>query len=133
MISSISTVKSIYENDDDILYFRQKKIFSRLLLILLVGSLVPYIVILIVFGFFYFNGWISLGHSQGVSSPAGWLVFFGTFSFLCAVATLSLAILIKALKISGREFKLLIKNLEKEQQRLKEKLIQAERLKALGY
>lgn len=125
----IFTVKSIYKNDDDILHFRQEKIFNRLLLILLVSCLVPYIITLIAFGFFYFNGLISLG---GVSSSEAWVLLVGTVVFLCAAATLSLVILIKALKISGREIKLLTKNLEQEQQRLKEKLIQAERLKALG-
>jgi len=115
----IFTVKSIYENDEDILHFRQEKIFNRLLLILLVSCLVPYIITLIVFGFFYFNGLISLG---GVSSSEAWVLLVGTVVFLCAAATLSLVIFINRL----------IKDLEQEQQRLKEKLIQAERLKALG-
>ncbi|WP_300455189.1 response regulator [Desulfobacula sp.] len=75
-----------------------------------VASLVLTITTLVAFGYLNFNGVVSPDHLHGLPSPREWGVFIGTFSFLCILVTLSLAILINVLEISGREFKHLIKN-----------------------
>lgn len=66
---------------------------------------------LAVFGFFFFNG--TIAHSPpGVwpQDPMGWVVICATFTFLSALVTAAVSVLIKAVEISGNEFKLLIKN-----------------------
>ncbi|NOX33551.1 MAG: response regulator [Deltaproteobacteria bacterium] len=65
---------------------------------------------LIMFGYIYFTGLISPDHIQGIPSPDEWVVITGTFFFLCGALVLSLAVLIKAIEVSGKEFKHLLKN-----------------------
>lgn len=61
-------------------------------------------------GVVHFKDIFSLGHVQGIQSLEEWVALVGTFSLLSTALTLSLAVLIKALEISGKEFKHLIKN-----------------------
>ncbi|MFA5906304.1 MAG: ATP-binding protein [Desulfobacula sp.] len=65
---------------------------------------------LAVFGILYSERIIMPQDARFIPGPMQWVVFTGTFSFLCAAVTLSLAVLIKALEISGKEFKHLVKN-----------------------
>ncbi|MBU1344700.1 MAG: response regulator, partial [Proteobacteria bacterium] len=65
---------------------------------------------LVLFAWIYSNDLVSLAHIQGVTTPEEWVVLIGTFFFLCAAVTLCLSVLIKALEISGCEFKHLVKN-----------------------
>ncbi len=62
------------------------------------------------FGFLYSQKIILPADARWVPDPAEWVVLIGTFSFLCASVMLSLSVLIKALEISGKEFKHLVKN-----------------------
>ena len=57
----------------------------------------------------------------GISSPMGHTIHVGTFLLLCSAVTFSLAILINALEVSG-----------KEQAKLEKKLVQLEKLKNIG-
>ena len=77
---------------------------------------------------FYLIGIVSILSTDMIGSTKLYLLWFVAFS----AVTLSLAVLIKALEISGSQFKHLIKNLEEEQEQLKERLLRAEKLKALG-
>ncbi len=202
MISNIFNVKSIYEDNEDVLLFWQKKIFKYLFLTLLLIGIIPYILTcryaiaqsewyrvilssliylwgigvtfsekipfkirvwsgisgiyllgifsmlafglvgstrlyflcfsafaaifsgirggiltliinvltMISFGILHFNGLILIGRSSFSITPAVWTMITGTFFFLCAAVTISLAVLIKALEIAGREFKHIVKN-----------------------
>lgn len=51
-----------------------------------------------------------LGFIKGISSPMAYMVYVGTFLLLGAAVTLSLAILINALEMSGRQFRLLVQH-----------------------
>ncbi len=51
-----------------------------------------------------------LGFIKGISSPMAYMVYVGTFLLLGAAIILSLAILINALEVSGRQFRLLIQH-----------------------
>ena len=64
----------------------------------------------LVAGVVHFKTIFPLGHVHGIQSLEEWIALAGTFSLLSAALTLSLAVLIKALEISGREFKHLVKN-----------------------
>lgn len=202
MISDIFNINAIYEDEEDLLLFWQKRVFNCLLLILLIMGLIPfflscrlafqqaewlyifiYVLIylwalgvtfftqipfqirmwaalsgffvmglfslwttgfmgsarlyfmcfstfaavfsgirggvlalalnmtaLTVFGLLYAGRIILPADAGQIPDPGEWAVLTGTFSFLCASVTLSLAVLIKALEISGKEFKHLLKN-----------------------
>lgn len=75
-----------------------------------VVALVMNITTLVGLGLLHFAGLLPIGQVAWHPDPSEWAVLVGTFFFLCAAATLSLAVLIKALEISGKEFKHLIKN-----------------------
>ncbi|MCP3872281.1 MAG: response regulator [Desulfobacteraceae bacterium] len=95
--------------------------------------LIVNVLTLIVFGVIYFNDILHIGYAQDVLNPSDWIILMGTFTFLCAAVSIPLTILIKAVNISGRNFKHLEKKIsQKKYQQLKEKLIQAEKFKALG-
>lgn len=202
MISDIFNVTPIYEDDEDLLVFWQKKIFNCLFLILVIIGIIPYIlssryaflnsewvrifiytivylwvlgvallrripfqtrvwagifgfyamggfsmlstglmgsarlyfmcfsafaaifsgirgglfslflnmITLTVFGALYGGKLIFPADARWIPGPSEWVVLIGSFSFLCASVTLALAVLIKALEISGKEFKHLVKN-----------------------
>ena len=65
---------------------------------------------LILAGVLNFQWTLVLGFIEGISSPMAYTVFVGTFFFLAAAITLSQAILINALEVSGRKFRLLVKH-----------------------
>ena len=231
MISNIFNIDSIYQEDEDVLLFWQKKIFTCLFLLLVVIGIIPYVlscgyalknsewIRIFIYTFIYLwtcgvaflkqipfktriwagiSGFYALGmvsmlstglmgstrlyfmffsilatvfsgirgglfslllnmatlavfgvlYSGKIIIPADprwipdsmeWVILTGTFSFLCAFVTFFLAALVKALEISGKEFKHLAKNtpdiigtLNPGHVELREKLIQAEKLKALG-
>lgn len=122
------------------LYFLCFSIFATIVIGIKAGlaTLIINMITLIVFGFIYFNGVVSFDHLQGAPGPVEWIVLIGTFFFLCTAVTLSLSVLIKAIDASGKEFKLLRKDIsqkkaqQEEQQQLKEKLKQAEKFKPIG-
>ncbi|MCP4721492.1 MAG: PAS domain S-box protein, partial [Desulfobacteraceae bacterium] len=65
---------------------------------------------LILAGVLNFQWTLVLGFIEGISSPMAYTVFVGTFFILAAAITLSQAILINALEVSGRKFRLLVKH-----------------------
>ena len=95
-----------------------------------VFTLIINVITLVAFGVMYENGGIF--PPQWVPTPEGWGALTLTFFFLCAAMILSPAILITALKISGREFNHLKKTREKELRQLKNDLKAAEKFKAMG-
>lgn len=65
---------------------------------------------LTVFGFIFSSDFSQLHQTRGLAEPAEWFVIICTFAFICAAINISLCVLIKALEIYGKEFRLLIKN-----------------------
>jgi two-component system, cell cycle sensor histidine kinase and response regulator CckA len=63
---------------------------------------------LVLAGILNFQWTPVLGFIKGISSPMAYTVVVGTFFVLCSAITFSLAILINALEMSGRKFRLLV-------------------------
>ncbi|MCP4020463.1 MAG: response regulator [Desulfobacteraceae bacterium] len=64
----------------------------------------------ILLGYLYFSGFFDSNNIQGLLSPMQGFAIFGTFFFLSFALVLPLAVLIKAIESSQKEFKLLAKN-----------------------
>ncbi len=65
---------------------------------------------MIMFGFLFFNDSVLSDPLLGEIDPMGWIVITGTFSFLCGAVTIVLAVVIRGVEISAKEYKHLIKN-----------------------
>ncbi len=74
------------------------------------ASLIINIATMVCAGILYSKGIIMYGDGNEILVPAQWWVTTCTFTALNAALTIILAVLIKALEISGREFKHLVKN-----------------------
>jgi len=62
------------------------------------------------FGLLFDSGILMPEKMEPVFELGQWFVYCGTFIFLCSAVAISLALLIKALEVNGKEFKLLLKN-----------------------
>jgi two-component system cell cycle sensor histidine kinase/response regulator CckA len=65
---------------------------------------------MLVFGFMFDAGILLPDQMKTIFTLDQWLVYTGTFAFLCAAITIPLAFLIRAIDINGKEFQHLIKN-----------------------
>jgi PAS domain S-box-containing protein len=74
------------------------------------ASLIINLATMVCAGLLYSKGMIAYKGGNEVLIPAQWWVTTGTFAALNAALTIILAVLIKTLEISGREFKHLVKN-----------------------
>ncbi len=74
-------------------------------------SLLTAMATLILAGVLNFQWTPVLGFLEEISSPMAYTVFVGTFMVLSGAITFSLAVLINALEVSGRKFRLLVKHI----------------------
>ncbi len=73
-------------------------------------TLIVNIVTLTLSGYLYFNDILPMDRTQGILTLKDWGLLMGTFVFLSAAVSICLSVLIRAVEISGKEFKHLVKN-----------------------